>query len=79
MHPSIAQALVAERAREWRDQAARYRLAAQAPRGQAQARLVRAERPGSRRPAPRPAQPVVMTGSAAQAADECQPVGGRAA
>jgi len=61
MHPILSQALVADRAREWEDRAARYRLAKQWHRARREAARVAAEqrgpRGGSRRPAQQPAAP----------------------
>ena len=61
MHPILTQALIAERAREWEDRAARYRLAKQWHRARREAARVAAGQPGprggSRRRAPQPAVP----------------------
>ena len=92
MHPILSQALVAERAREWEDRAARYRLAKQWRRARSQAAQVAAGSPGprggSRQAAPRPAaavplartsrEPVAVV-STPTVEDDRQPVGGRAA
>jgi hypothetical protein len=85
MHPILSQALVAERAREWEESAARYRFAKQWERARRQAARVAAEMPGprggSRRPALRPvapAAPAENTSGQAAGGDR-QPVGGRAA
>ncbi len=83
MHPILAQAIAAERIREWRDQAARDGLAKQVRRRRHEAAPAPAElpgpRPGSRRPAPRPAVPLIV-GSGPPAADHGrQPAGKRAA
>jgi hypothetical protein len=62
MYPILSQALVADRAREWQDQAARYRLAKQWHRARREAARVAAEqRGGSRRAAPQPAARVSVT------------------
>lgn len=79
MHPTITQALVAERVRDWRDLAARERLAAEAVRGRRAAKRAGIERSGL--PAERtrrPQDPVVADEPAGVAADR-QPVGHRAA
>jgi len=81
MHPIISQALAAERIREWRDQAARDRLAKQV-RQRAHAATASAElpgpRPGTRRPAPQQTVPVIVA-SSELADDGRQPAGRRAA
>ena len=93
MHPILSQALVAERAREWEDRAARYRLAKQWRRARSQAAQVAAGSPGprggSRQPAPRPAaavpparasrEPVAVASGQPAVEDDRQPVGRRAA
>jgi hypothetical protein len=95
MHPILSQALAAERAREWEDRAARYRLAKQLQRARRQAARVAAELPGprggSRQPAPRPVVPApaaptgnargerVGVASGQPAEGDRQPVGRRAA
>jgi hypothetical protein len=90
MHPILSQALVAERAREWEDSAARYRFAKQWARARRQAARVAAELPGprggSRRPVLRPVAPAenasgerVEVASGQPAGGDRQPVGGRAA
>jgi hypothetical protein len=87
MHPILSQALVAERAREWEDRAARYRFAKQWERAKRQAARVTAELPGprggSRRPALRPVAPAAAApagqGAGEGAGGDRQPVGGRAA
>jgi hypothetical protein len=84
MHPILSQALVAERAREWEDRAARYRLAKQWRRAWRQAARVAADLPGprggSRRPALRPVPPARVDLTSGQpAGGDRQPVGGRAA
>jgi hypothetical protein len=61
MHPILTQALVAERAREWEKNAARYRLAKRWRRARHEAARAGAELPGprggSRQPAPRAVVP----------------------
>jgi hypothetical protein len=61
MYPILSQALVAERAREWEDRAARYRLAKQCHLARREAARVAADQPGprggSRRREPQPAAP----------------------
>jgi hypothetical protein len=93
MHPILSQALVAERAREWEDRAARSRLAKQVRRAQRQAAQVAAGSPGprggSRSPAPKPVAAVPSARASGQTAavasgqpnvaDDRQPVGRRAA
>jgi hypothetical protein len=76
MHPILTQALVAERAREWEDRAARYRLVKQLRRAR-------------RQPAPGPAaavplarasrEPVAVASGQPTVEEDRQPVGGRAA
>jgi hypothetical protein len=82
MHPILSQAMVAERAREWEDRAARYRLAKQSRRDRRQAAQVTPGSPGprggSRWPAPRPAAAVPVA-KATTVADDREPVAGRAA
>lgn len=93
MHPILSQALVAERAREWEDRAARYRLAKQWQRARREAARVTTELPGPRggfrRPVLRPVAPALPAGNASRervdvasgqpAGGDRQPVGGRAA
>ncbi len=93
MHPILSQALVAERAREWEDRAARYRLAKQWRRARSQAARVSAGSPGprggSRQPAPGQAAAVPLATASREPAavasgqptveDDRLPVGGRAA
>jgi len=87
MHPILSQALVAERAREWEDRAARYRFAKQWERAKRHAARVAAELPGprggSRRPALRPVAPVAAAPAGQRSREgvegDRRPVGGRAA
>jgi len=93
MHPILSQALVAERARELEDRAARYRLVKQWRQARRQTAQVAAGSPGprggSRSPAPRPAaemplamasrEPVAVVSGQPTAEDDRQPVCGRAA
>ena len=93
MHPILSQALVADRAREWEDRAARYRLAKQSRRARSQAAPVAADSPGprggARQPAPRPTaavplarasrEPVAVASGQPAVEDDRQPVGRRAA
>jgi hypothetical protein len=90
MHPILSQALVAERAREWEDNAARYRLAKQWQRAQREAAQSAAELPGPRGGSRRPVlRPVASTAPAKAGTEHVasgqpgggdrQPVGGRAA
>ena len=93
MHPILTQALAAERAREWEDRAARYRLAKQWRQARSQAAQVASGSPGprggSRQPAPRPAaavplarassEPVAVASGQPTVEDDRQPVGRRAA
>jgi hypothetical protein len=93
MHPILTQALVAERAREWEDRAARYRLAKQWRRARRHAAAVAPGSPGprggSRQPAPCPAaalplagasrEPVAVASGQPTVEEDRRPVGGRAA
>jgi hypothetical protein len=93
MHPNLTQALVADRVREWRDQAARDQLARQARQARREATAAAADlprpRPGSRRPTRRPVvpaavvpvaeAPVAVASGQPTAGDDRQPAGARAA
>ena len=91
MHPILSQALAAERAREWEENAARYRFAKQWERARRQAARLAAElsgpRGGARRPVLRPVAPAaavpagkaIMEESGQSAGGDRQPAGGRAA
>jgi hypothetical protein len=92
MHPILTQALAAERAREWEDRAARYRLAKQWRQHRRQAARVTAESPGPRGGSRQPAvpaaavpfatasrEPAAVASGEPTVADDRQPAGGRAA
>ena len=95
MHPILTQALVAERAREWEDKAARYRLAKRWRQARHEAARAGAGLPGprggSKRPAPRAEVPaaaapvaevsrdLVAVAGGKQAAGDDQTANGRAA
>jgi hypothetical protein len=82
MHPILSQALLAERAREWEDRAARYRLAKQWRRARRQAAQAAAgsPRPAAEVPLARASsEPVAVTTGQPTAAEDRQPVGRRAA
>jgi len=82
MHPILSQALVAERAREWEDRAARYRLARQWRRGRSRAEQAAAgsPRPGAEVPLARASrEPVAVASGQPTVEQDRQPVGRRAA
>jgi len=93
MHPILTQALVADRAREWEDRAARYRLAKQWRQARSRAAQVaagsRGPRGGSRQAASRPTaavplarasgEPVAVASGQPTVEEDRQPVGTRAA
>ena len=75
MHPILSQALVAERAREWEDRAARYRLAREWRRARSQAVQAAAGVPLARTSR----EPVAVASGQPAVEEDQQPVGRRAA
>ena len=78
MHPYIAQALAAERIREWRDQAVQYRLAKEALRSR-RAAIEPAAEPPQPSGSSRAAAPVAAASVQPGIGDDHQPAGKRAA